>query len=244
MIVVVSSAPKERAAFVALCESKGWPVIGCASVGRIARVVARNPPRVVVTRHQLEDGYSDDIIAALASSQLLPQTKLIVLLAAGTPASAETRQLDLGADCVLRDPLRAEVLLAYLAKYLKAPRHRSATTPAPSSAKLSFAGTVLDVSERTLRYRGKMALLTPREMGLAEVLARSRGQVVTYEMLYDELLSRKFAGETSNMRVLLGKLATSAQKIGVPLREWIEVIPKSGYRYRPPSPPGDESAPA
>jgi hypothetical protein len=51
-------------------------------------------------------------------------------------------------------------------------------------------------------------------------------------MLYSEILGRRFAGETSNMRVLLGKLGKTTAKVGLDVRQWVEVIPKLGYRYR------------
>ena len=56
--------------------------------------------------------------------------------------------------------------------------------------------------------------------------------MVSYETLYDKILHRSFGGDTSNMRVLLGSLAASAARIGLTVRSWVEVIPKSGYRYR------------
>ena len=64
----------------------------------------------------------------------------------------------------------------------------------------------------------------------AEALATRTGEVATYETLYAEVLERRFRGDTSNLRVLLGKLAASCAAIGADLRAWVEVIPKSGYR--------------
>ena len=45
---------------------------------------------------------------------------------------------------------------------------------------------------------------------------------------------RRFRGDTSNLRVLLGKLTASAVSLGISLQKWVEVIPKLGYRYRRP----------
>jgi DNA-binding winged helix-turn-helix (wHTH) protein len=73
--------------------------------------------------------------------------------------------------------------------------------------------------------------LTPREVLLVEVLAGSKGQIVTYETLYSEVLGRRFRGDTSNMRVLLGKLGSSIRPLGLTLQHHVDVIPKTGYRY-------------
>jgi DNA-binding winged helix-turn-helix (wHTH) protein len=74
--------------------------------------------------------------------------------------------------------------------------------------------------------------LTPREALLMELLVQTQGEVISYDTLYSDLLGRRFRGDTSNMRVLLAKLSCSARKVGLSLRNCIDVIPKTGYRYR------------
>lgn len=243
MIAIVSSAARERAAFVALCEIRRWPSVDCDSVRAFESVVRRQHPTVVVLRHQLVDGYSDDVIALLGRHALTPGTKVIVLLSAGTPSRLEARQIALGADCVQHDPVRTEVLAAYLAKYVQREiRPRRNVTPADPAA-LPFAGGSLHVADRKLQHAARSAVLTRREVQLAELLAQCAGSVVTYETLYSEILGRRFGGDTSNMRVLLGKLATSTSRIGITLRDWVRVIPKSGYCYgHPPPSPASRTA--
>jgi DNA-binding response OmpR family regulator len=157
--------------------------------------------------------------------------KLVVLMSAGTAAAAEARQLALGADCVLRDPVRVEVLAEYLAKYIKTSRGPDTHARPAVPATISFAGATVDPVKRRLDHGNKSTALTPREVQLVELFVSTAGGMVTYELLYVELLGRRFRGDTSNMRVLFGKLSTSAESVGISLRHWIEVIPKTGYRY-------------
>lgn len=229
MIAIVSSSPQERTALGDLCEGRGWNVLVCSSVRTIKRQLTRVYPRVALLRHQLEDGYADDIIAALNRDQSSSNTKIIVLLSGSATASSEVRLLQLGADCVQRDPIRADVVLAYLAKYV---RPLATSRPPAKSGYVDFAGARFDLLGRTLQYRGSVVQLTPREVTLLEVLAESAGNIVTYETLYNDVLGRRFRGDTSNMRVLLGKLGSSFKLLGVTLQEYIDVIPKTGYRYR------------
>ena len=91
MIAIACSGAMERSALASLCESNGWPTIECQSVRSALRSLQRHQPRVVVTRHRLEDGYSDDIIAALATREQRLVTRLIVLLDAGVPSAVEVR---------------------------------------------------------------------------------------------------------------------------------------------------------
>jgi DNA-binding response OmpR family regulator len=194
-------------------------------------MIHRTTPMVVVVRHRLDDGFSDDVIASLAGLDLLPTTKVIVLFDAGTSSSKEVRQIVLGADCVQRDPVRTDVLTAFLAKYIRTARALDAASHRAPIKTAQFCGAVLCAVERTLSHRGHTVLLTPREVALVEQLAHSRENVVTYERLYGEILGRKFRGDTSNLRVLFGKLCASTQTIGIALRHWVDVIPKTGYRY-------------
>src|SRR3954471_16336552 len=100
MIAIVSHTARERAAFSALCESRGWACTECESVRAFVRLLRRITPKVVLTRHRMLDGYSDDVVAALISQRPPPLTKIIVLVGAATLPSAEARQLAIGADCV------------------------------------------------------------------------------------------------------------------------------------------------
>lgn len=231
MILIVGSAAQERAALQALCEAHGWPSMECDSVRGLERVLRRTPPSVVIVQHKLADGYSDNVIAALVNAEMVPRTKIIVLLRAGISTAVEARQISLGADCVIRDPVRAEVLTAYCKKFLGTQPPPRAKVNRPNAEDLPFAGAMLRAPERLLLHGERSVSLTPREVELAELLAQSGGKVISYDTLFSEILGRRFRGDTSNMRVLLGKLVASAAAVNVPLRRWIEVIPKAGYRY-------------
>jgi DNA-binding response OmpR family regulator len=234
VIAVVSSAPRERRALCALCEGQQWNTSECDSIRAATRLTRRVTPRAMVIRHRLEDGFSDDILSALRSDGLLGQTRIIVLLAPGTPSATEVRQVTIGADYVMRDPIRSDVLLAYLEKFISAAP--AGTTPARQSKLVVFAGARLNLLDRTLEHRKRTVTLTPREVELLEILATSGDSVLTYESLYSRILGRTFRGDTSNMRVLLGKLNASAGRVGISVRDSVEVIAKTGYRCRASSP--------
>ncbi|WP_414662868.1 winged helix-turn-helix domain-containing protein [Horticoccus sp. 23ND18S-11] len=229
MIIIASSVPTDAAALIALCESGGWSANLCTSVRAVVRQVHREVPRVIVVRQRLEDGYSDDVIGALTELKVLSRLRLVVLVNAGTAVSSQARQVALGADCVLRDPVSADLLLAYLSKYFN---ETKGNHTAPLARKVSFAGATWQASECKLTYEGRHVVLTPREKLLLELLAHSGGEVVSYEKMFGEVLGRRYQGDTSNMRVLLGRLSVTMGNLGIALRDWIQVLPKTGYRYR------------
>lgn len=235
MIVVLSSNSRERGALIALCESRQWPCIGCDSVGALRRSLRRLRPNVIVTRHRLNDGYSDDVFAVVADAGLRASLKVFVLLGAGAPSELEARQIALGADWVQRDPVRANVLLEYLARFLTSTAKAPAKRIRRRKTSLHFAGAIVDPVERTLLHGAKRIVLTPREVELVELLCDSAGEVVSYDTLYGEILGRRFGGDSANMRVLLNKLTASFRSAGLSLRHEVDVIPKMGYRYKGPA---------
>lgn len=186
---------------------------------------------MALTRLRLNDGYSDDLISGLKQNNHGPVTRVVVLLPSETLPSVEARQIRLGADCTLRDPVRTEVLLEYLAKF-RSRRHAAGASATPPKTSFPFAGTRVDRVDRQIVHGKRITRLTPREIDLAEALVAAEGQVASYHDLFSEILGRRFRGETSNLRVLLGLLDASTQRVGVKLRDWVEVIPKLGYRYR------------
>jgi DNA-binding winged helix-turn-helix (wHTH) protein len=175
------------------------------------------------------------VIRLLRESSPEGCVKLIVLLSADSPAAVEARQVLLGADVVHRDPVRIDVIGAYIARF-RSLRPSMVMEPAPAGRRaLYFAGAMVDVMERTLRHGDRSVSITPREVELIQLLFESRGGVATYDILYNEILDRRFCGDTSNMRVLLGKLAGSFRRVGLSFRQHIEVVPKTGYRYSDPA---------
>lgn len=232
MITIVCSERQERGALVTLCESRGWPVMGFDRLRTFYRHTSSRSSGVVVIRRRVEDGYSDDLLSTLQSSCLRTRSRVIVLAPASLQSVEEARQLALGADCVLRDPVRAEVLAAYIAKLRGVATHPVPPAEGEPRRPMHLAGGTFDPTERTLRHKETCVQLTPRETELARLLLDRAGEIVSYDELYDHLLNRRFGGDTSNMRVLLGKLIASAARVGVPLRDAIRVIPKTGYCYR------------
>jgi len=203
----------------------------CHSIRAALRTLERHRPRVFVVRRRLDDGFSDDLLMHL-QRRGPGAVRTIVLLEAGEGPRVEARQISLGADCAMRDPIRTEVFLAYAGQYVKRNAHTAIQPPGHRPRpEVTFCGGLFSSLDRTFRHGEKAVVLSPRESSLVELLVQSAGGVASYEYLYGEILGRRFCGDTSNMRVLLGKLSISCRRVDISIRPFIEVIPKSGYRY-------------
>ncbi len=235
MIIIVSNSTREAALLNALCDQRAWPAQACGTLTEFKKLAERNEVRAVVVRQRLREDYSDDLLATLKELEATSRPRVIVLVPADCSIRLEARQVALGADCVLRDPVRMEVLLEYLAKYRT--ESRGALAPALASPLCyEFAGVQVFPHEHRLVRLEQSTHVAPKEIELLQLLARSAGKVVPYPVLYCEVFKQLFAGDTANSRVLLGKVTTSFRRVGVDLRRHIEVIPKSGYLYSPAAP--------
>jgi DNA-binding response OmpR family regulator len=233
MILVVVSHPAERSALVSLCETRSCPATPCATFRELRSALGLSSSRVVIVRQRLTDGTSEDVIR-FARQHGASGPRVIVLLSAAANSESEARHVSLGADAVLRDPVRIEVLLAYMERYKKE-RPLPPRASRAYNASFPFAGLRIDPRDRVARRGSRAVRLTPREVALAQQLALSPGQVVDYAALFHDILGRPYRGDTSNMRVLLGKLAASLTVVGGSVRDHVEVIPKTGYRYLAPT---------
>lgn len=229
MIVIVSNLAHESAALATLCTQRGWLTQVCDSIAAFRRLAEKNPPKVTIVRRRLPDGASDDVLEHLGKDG---PTRVIVLAPADCPPRDETRQINLGADHVLRDPVRVEVLLELIARHLTRPT--TGATPAPDATpSYTFAGVQVFPHEHRLEHDGVSVRATPKVIELVQILYHNRERVVSYTLLYDELFGRHFSGDTANCRVLLAKADAVFHQLGVVLRDHITVIPKSGYLYTP-----------
>jgi DNA-binding response OmpR family regulator len=185
-----------------------------------------------VVRHRLLDGYSDDVLADLKGLTVRACPRVIVLMTADRDAHTEARQVSLGADCVLHDPVRSEILFEYLAKYRAQPGDPTLATSG-SHVSFSIAGAEVHPHEHRMVRGDRARHLAPQEVALLRLLASAPNEVVPYAVLYGELFARRFDGDTSNCRVLLCKVLNSFKDLGIELKPYIQVIPKSGYLYSP-----------
>lgn len=231
MIVVLSSSPNEGRLLQSLCEFRRWPCNSCATLEQFQTLAENNATKVLVMRSRLGEGYSDDVFSYFRKTHLAQQPWTIVLMRGDSSSTDEARQIALGADCVLRDPVRIDVLLEYVAKYREASRARAAQTTDPISYRI---GNVLVFpQEHRIQLGAQSVHVAPQEIGLLRLLAHSDNHVVSYASLYSQLFNRRFDGNTTNSRVLLGKVVASFKRLGVDLRKCVQVIAKSGYRYHP-----------
>ena len=135
--------------------------------------------------------------------------------------------LNAGGDDYLVKPFAFSELVARVAALGRRPRTAAVET------RLHLLDLELDLLSRTVRRRGKVIELQPRECRLLEYLMRHAGQVVTQTMLLQHVWDIHFDPHTKVVEVHISRLRTKVDKgFGVDL---IHTVRGAGYCVRGPA---------
>ena len=107
----------------------------------------------------------------------------------------------------------------------------------------NFGSYSLDMSSRTLTRLGEMVDLAPKTFDLLALFVKSNGRLLSKSELMASLWPDTFVEEAN----LSFQVSTLRKALGQDGMQWIETVPKHGYRFRaevkPPEPPGRNAKP-
>ena len=103
-------------------------------------------------------------------------------------------------------------------------------TLAPEQNRVYYFGSFcLDQAERQLSRNGKTVRLAPKTFDVLLVLIQNKGSLVTRERLLEEVWADVFV-EEANLSVNIASLRKALDEDDSE-EEWIETVPKQGYRF-------------
>lgn len=143
----------------------------------------------------------------------------VIVLTAKATVADKVANLEAGADDYLVKPFSFSELLARI-------RARLRTAGQPTATVIDAGGVRLDLTARHISVDGRSIPLSSREFGLAEVLVRHAGQVLSKAQLLDQVWGYDFDGSSNVVEVYIRHLRN---KIGA---ERIETVRHAGYRLR------------
>ena len=184
--------------------------------------VARERPDVIILDLGLPDMDGTEVIHGVRGWSTTP----IIVLSVWGAEPQKVAALDAGADDYVTKPFGMDELLARL----RAAVRRSA--PAPDEPVVSTPDFTVDLAAKRVTRDGADVRLTPTEWQLLEILARSRGRLITQKQLLQEVWGPSYGSESNYLRVYIAQLRRKLEP--EPSRpRYLLTEPGMGYRFRP-----------
>ena len=183
--------------------------------------MARDRPDVLILDLGLPDMDGTEVIKGVRGWTATP----IIVLSAWGQESQKVAALDAGADDYVTKPFGMDELLARL----RAAVRRSA--PAPDEPVVSTPDFTVDLAAKRVIRDGADVRLTPTEWQLLEILARSRGRLITQKQLLQDVWGPSYGSESNYLRVYIAQLRRKLEP--EPSRpRYLLTEPGMGYRFQ------------
>ncbi|MBE7618584.1 response regulator [Komagataeibacter sp. FXV2] len=147
----------------------------------------------------------------------------VLVLSALSAVDDRVSGLKAGGDDYLTKPFAMEELAARLEALLRRPNNSRETM-------LHAGPLTMDLIERTVTRDGEPIELLPREFRLLEYLMRRPDQVLTRNMLLEDVWNYRFIPQTNLVDVHIGKLRRKVDEAGAP--SLIQSIRGAGFMLR------------
>lgn len=195
-------------------------IVDIANDGQTGLAMARmNTPDLVVLDWMLPGLDGLEVCRRLRASASLP----ILMLTARTAVSDRVQGLDAGADDYMVKPFNLDELLARIRALLRRTR--------PTRPKVyKFADLILDTGTRQALRSEREIPLTAKEYELLELFLRHPRQVLTREMIYDDVWGYDFGGESNIIEVYVRYLRQKLEEGGE--QRMIHTVRGMGYVLR------------
>ena len=180
--------------------------------------LAVNDYDVVVLDRDLPRVHGDDVCRAITQETAASGTPRVLMLTAAGDVDDRVEGLSLGADDYLGKPFAFAELVARV----RALARRPSLALAPV---LQRGDLLLDPARRRAVRGTRPVALTPKELGVLEVLLAADGRVVSAEQLLEQVWDEHADPFTNTVRVTV---MTLRKKLGEP--DPIETVVGAGYR--------------
>lgn len=221
MIYLLEDDNSIRDLVIYTLNSQGMEARGFAVPSAFWSAVEQELPELVLLDIMLpeEDGVS--VLKKLRSAQRTRRIPVMMLTAKGTEYD-KVLGLDAGADDYLAKPFGMMELLARIRALLR----RAEPAAVGRETVLRCSGLSLWPERHLVEADGREVVLTLKEFELLHLLLKRRGQVLSRELLIQEVWGYAFAGESRTVDV---HVRTLRQKLG-PAGGCIETVRGYGYK--------------
>ena len=132
----------------------------------------------------------------------------IIMLSAKGEVFDKVLGLELGADDYIIKPFDTKELVARVKAVLRRSKNQAAAQqPSSGNEKIvQYSDLIINLSNYSVTYRGKVVDMPPKELELLYFLASSPNQVFTREQLLDHIWGYEYVGDTRTVDVHIKRL--------------------------------------
>lgn len=219
-ILVVDDEPQIQRFLKPALIAAGFEVETAATAAEAKRLAATRAPALIVLDLGLPDGDGKTVIETVRAFSSVP----IIVLSARDQEIEKIAALDLGANDYVEKPFGIGELLARIRVAL---RHAE---PGPAITPLQQFGTItLDHEHRRVMVADVRVHLTPKELGLFELLAANANKVVTHRQALTQIWGPAHQDDVQYLRVIIAQLRAKLE-LDASAPKYLLSEPGVGYR--------------
>ncbi|RAY14953.1 DNA-binding response regulator [Actinomadura craniellae] len=223
-ILVVDDEPAVRNTLAGGLEYEGYQVVTAADGRQALAALAREAPDLVLLDVMMP---GMDGLTACRRLRATGSTVPVLMLTARGMVGDRVTGLDAGADDYLAKPFDLDELLARVRALL---RRRAMAAARPPQEVLEFADLTMNVPTREVTRAGSPLALTRTEFSLLELLLRHPRQVLSRELILQEVWGFTYEPPTSSLHVYVMYLRRKTEAAGDP--RLIHTVRGVGYVLR------------
>lgn len=205
---------------------EGYEVTVANDGAQALRSVAERPPDLMILDIMMPGVDGLEVCRRIrAAGEELP----ILMLTARDAVTDRVKGLDTGADDYLVKPFALEELLARVRVLLRR-KPAEARNPEPAPPRpgvLQYADLTLDTASREAHRAGRVIDLTAKEYELLALFMHHPRQVLTRDMLMENVWGYDYSGESNVLEVYVGYLRQKLEAGGEP--RLIQTVRGVGY---------------
>jgi two-component system KDP operon response regulator KdpE len=219
VLVIEDELPMRRALQIAL-RAHGYDVDVVESGGAGLESAFSHHPDLIILDLGLPDIDGVEVARRLRTDSAVA----IIVVSAREAEEVKVAALDAGADDYVTKPFGMEELLARLRAALRR------SSPPGEAVVVTTADFSIDLGAQQVVRDGAIVHLTPLEWRILEVLARTRGKLITQTSLLQQVWGPMYHDETHYLRIYLRQIRHKLEPM--PSRpQYFITEPGIGYRF-------------
>lgn len=224
--ILITDDEESIADLVEVClKNEGYETVKCGNAEEALRAVEKEEISLAVLDIMLPDTDGFTLLQKIRERYFFP----IIMLTARIEDEDKINGLSLGADDYITKPFNPLELVARVKTQLRRFLSYNRENKSANENEISVRGLFICKNSRKCTKNGREIALTPLEFDILWYLCSKKGDVATFEELYETVWGEKYF-ESNN--TIMAHIARLREKLGEPARkpEYVKSVWGVGYK--------------